>query len=106
MYKPCWVKRPVTSTRAKASTKIGWTSTANEWGPRVHGTGQRENTRMNVNKYSASGTTHKNGCGDRSTVIFVVVPSIRLEGMAASMTQRKRRKLVISSEGGGSTQCE
>src|SRR5262245_14990508 len=35
----------------------------------------------------------------------VVVPSIRLHGTAASSTQRKRRKLVTSSFGCGSTQA-
>src|SRR5438128_1535079 len=72
-------------------------------GPRVHGIGQRENTRMKLKRYNASGTIHRKGIGDRSTDMCVVVPSIKLDGTAASMTQRKRRKLVISSEGGGST---
>ena len=58
---------------------------------------------MNVKRYRASGTIHKSGIGDRSTDMCVVVPSIRLEGTAASSTQRSRRKFVTSSEGGGST---
>src|SRR5258705_12672379 len=74
-----------------------------ECGERVHGTGQRENTRINVSRYSASGTIQSKGMGDRSTDMCVVVPSMRLEGTAASSTQRKRRKLVTSAEGGGST---
>src|SRR5438105_1323718 len=42
--------------------------------------------------------SQKSGIGDRSVVICVVMPSIKLDGMAASMTQRRRRPNVISSE--------
>src|SRR5262245_61763231 len=88
---------------ARNKTNTGCVSTMNECGARVHGTGQRENTRMNVNRYSDSGTIHSSGIGDRSTDMCVVVPSMRLDGTAANSTQRNRRKPVTSSEGGGST---
>src|SRR5262245_42599103 len=88
------------TTRHKASTNSGWASTTKVCGPRVQGIGQRKNTRMNVKRYSASGTIHNSGIGDRSTDMLVVVPSMRLEGTAASNTQRSRRKFVTVSEGG------
>src|SRR5262249_53005763 len=89
---------------ARASTKTGWAMTITVWGARVHGTGQRRKTKMKESRYSASGTIHRSGMGERSTDMWVVVPSIKLDGIAASSIQRIRRQIVISSEGGGSTQ--
>src|SRR4051812_31344666 len=41
--------------------------------------------------------SQKSGMGDRSVVMWVVIPSIRLDGMAASAIQRRRRGQVNSS---------
>src|SRR5206468_1666554 len=65
----------------------------------VHTTGQRANTRMNVSKYKASGMTQKNGIAAMSVVKYVVSPSMRLEGAAASPIQRKRRNQVMFPDG-------
>src|SRR5947209_1240255 len=45
-----------------------------------------------------SGISQNNGMGDRSVVMCVVTPSMRLEGTAARPIQRRRRQAVISSE--------
>ena len=45
-----------------------------------------------------SGTSQKYGIGERSVVMWVVMPSIKLDGTAANMTQRRRRLKVTSSE--------
>src|SRR5438445_3801520 len=64
----------------------------------VHTTGQRENTRMNESKYSVNGTSQISGIGERSVVMCVVTPSMRLVGTAPRPTQRSLRQVVISSD--------
>ena len=39
-----------------------------------------ENAKTNASKYSASGTFHNSGDGDKSVVIYVVTPNIKLHG--------------------------
>src|SRR5438270_833112 len=46
-----------------------------------------------------SKTHEKSGTGDRSVVMCDVMPSIRLDGTAASPIQRSRRRNVTSSVG-------
>src|ERR1700731_2819718 len=44
------------------------------------------------------GISQNSGIGERSVVICVVTPSMRLDGTAARPIQRRRRHVVISSE--------
>src|SRR5437763_16558620 len=46
-----------------------------------------------------SGISQNSGMGERSVVMCVVTPSMRLEGTAARPIQRRRRQVVMSSEG-------
>ena len=46
---------------------------------------------MKLMRYSASGTTHNSGTGARSVDTCVVTPSNKLDGSAASATQRATR---------------
>src|SRR5579863_5336647 len=46
-----------------------------------------------------SGMSQNSGIGDRSVVMWVVTPSMRLDGTNARPIQRSRRQAVISSEG-------
>ncbi len=70
----------------------GWAYSTIGWACSIQLNGQRAKTRMNVSRYSASGMTQNSGMGDRSVVMCVVMPSIRLDGTAASNTQRSRRQ--------------
>ena len=47
---------------------------------------------MKLVRYSASGTTHRSGTGARSVETWVVTPSSRLDGSAASATHRATRQ--------------
>src|SRR6185437_3011531 len=58
--------------------------------------GIREKTRMKLSKYNASGATHSRGMEAMSVVIYVVAPSIRLDGTNARITQRNTRVHVTS----------
>src|SRR5262245_18982463 len=58
---------------------------------------------MKDNRYRVSGMSQNSGMGDRSVVMWLVMPSMRLEGTAPSATQRRRRPMVMSSERGGAT---
>src|SRR5262245_5942631 len=55
---------------------------------------------MKDKRYKVSGMSQNSGIGDRSVVMWLVMPSMRLEGTAPSATQRKRRPMVITSERG------
>src|SRR5438105_790039 len=55
------------------------------------------NTRMNDNRYKANGSTQNSGIAEMSVDMYVVTPSIKLEGTAARPIQRSRRHQVISS---------
>src|SRR3954452_22747842 len=52
---------------------------------------------MNDSKYRASGSTQNSGMAEISVDMYVVTPSMRLDGTAARPIQRKRRAQVISS---------
>ena len=57
--------------------------------------GRRANTIANEKRYSASGITHSSGIGRMTVVKYEVTASIQVEGMAASTTQRARRRHVM-----------
>src|SRR5436190_12958980 len=63
----------------------------------VHTQGQRANTRMNVKRYIASGMIQKDATAAMSVVMYVVTPSIRLDGAAASPIQGSGRSSVMWS---------
>ena len=91
---------PATITSTRAITEIGCIQSTIVCGMPVHATGQRRNTRMKVNRYSASGMTQKRGMAAMSVVRYVVTPSMRLLGAAARPIQRSRRPHVGASSGG------
>src|SRR5437868_13594972 len=97
MYVGSFVRFHV-SVITMSHTNAGCRYSAYMCGCSVQTTGQRAKTRMNEPRYRISGISQKSGIGDRSVVMCVVMPSIKLDGIAASMTQRKRRPAVISSE--------
>ena len=49
-----------------------------------------ENARTNVPRYIASGSTHSSGTAATSVEMWVVTPSIKLEGMNDRITHRSR----------------
>src|SRR5689334_16687049 len=53
---------------------------------------------MNDKRYNVKGINQNNGMGDRSVVMCVVTPSMRLEGTAARQIQRNRRNGVTSPD--------
>src|SRR5579862_894932 len=62
----------------------------------TQGTGQRLKTNTNDKRYKVSGIIQSRGMGEMSVEMYVVVPSIKLVGTAASPTQRSRRNGVTS----------
>src|SRR5262245_14177498 len=64
------------------------------------------NAITNVARYNANGTTHISGTAAMSVEIYVVTPSIRLDGMNASMIHRMRCAEPITMCDGMSPACD
>src|SRR5947209_20283856 len=60
---------------------------------------RRANTRMKVNRYRDRGTTHISGTDAMSVEMYIVTPSIMLDGTKAQATQRRRRRAERRSRG-------
>src|SRR3989304_3070504 len=56
--------------------------------------GCSRNSATNVRRYSASGTTHRNGAAATSVVMWAVTAMTRPDGIAASAVQPKRSAML------------